>query len=93
MKTIEELRKERRIGLFLRGLAFFDARRWGVTEPVSAGGGRDNAIVLVPADKNGTSSPLPLPCQMDYRYLDYWDVPLNELDFNAPAIGSAPVKN
>jgi len=34
-----------------------------------------------------------VPCFMEYNYLDYWDVPQNELDFNAPASGSAPVKN
>jgi hypothetical protein len=30
---------------------------------------------------------------MEYRYLDYWDVPQNELDFNTPGSGSVPVKN
>lgn len=95
-QAIEELRRERRIGLFLRGVAFYDARRWGVTDPVSAGGGRSEAIVLLPPDLAGlpaTASPQALPCQMDYRYLDYFDIPQNELDFNAPASGSAPVAN
>ncbi len=95
LQALEVLRKERRVGLFLRGVAFYDARRWGVTEPVSAGGGRDNAIVLVPGKYLGTGSTTPkaTSCQMDYNYLDYWDVPQNELDFNAAAAGSAAVKN
>src|SRR5439155_1319303 len=49
-QAIEELRKERRVGLFLRGTAFYDARRWGVTEPASTGGGRAGAIVMVPGN-------------------------------------------
>lgn len=95
VQAIEELRRERRIGLLLRGLAFYDARRWGITDPVSAGGGRNGAIVLIPPDAlglPGTSPPQPLPCIMDYRYMDYWDVPQNELDFNNPGAGSVPVK-
>jgi hypothetical protein len=92
----EELRKERRIGLYLKGDAFYDARRWGVTAPAAAGGGRANAIVYVPGN---LVSPLPnapdvaLPCFMEYNYMDYWDVPQNELDFNTPATGSAAVKS
>jgi hypothetical protein len=91
----EELRKERRIGLFQKGVSFYDARRWNVTAPVSAGGGRANAIVYVPGPLLGPAGTpaQAVPCFMEYNYLDYWDVPQNELDFNAPASGSAPVKN
>ncbi|UEG48509.1 RagB/SusD family nutrient uptake outer membrane protein [Ferruginibacter lapsinanis] len=89
----EELRRERRIGLAIRGLAFFDARRWGVTAPASAGGGRANAIVYLPSAVAGTATDTPKPCFMEYNYMDYWDVPQNELDFNVPATGSAIVKN
>src|SRR6185369_5972499 len=32
-QALEEFRRERRVGLFLWGTAFYDARRWGVTEP------------------------------------------------------------
>lgn len=94
-EALEELRRERRIGLFLWGTAFYDARRWGVTEPAAQGGGRANAIVmvpgnlLVPAQANAAA----VPCFMEYNYLDYWDVPQNELDFNTPGPGSVPVKN
>ena len=45
--------------------------------------------MLVPAQAN----PAAVPCFMEYRYMDYWDVPHNELDFNTPGPTSAPVKN
>jgi hypothetical protein len=83
----EELRKERRVSLPFRGLAFYDARRWGVIDDVSKGGGRKNAIVL---DK---FSILNTKATINYNYLDYWDVPDNELAYNQPGAGSAPVKN
>lgn len=94
-QALEELRRERRIGLFLKGTAFYDARRWGVTEPAAQGGGRANAIVIIPGDLlvPAQTNPAPTPCFMEYKYLDYWDVPLNELDFNTPGPLSAPVQN
>ncbi len=30
---------------------------------------------------------------INYNYLDYWDVPDNELVYNAPEPGSAPTRN
>ncbi|MCW3120483.1 MAG: hypothetical protein JWM28_4565 [Chitinophagaceae bacterium] len=94
-QALEEFRKERRIGLFLRGTAFYDARRWGVTEPASQGGGRVGAIVMVPGELlvPAQANAAPASCFMEYNYLDYWDVPQNELDFNTPGPASAPVKN
>lgn len=92
----EELRKERRIALFLRGLAFYDARRWGITAPASAGGGRANANVMVPNSLIGTtpaSSGTILPCFIDYNYADYWDVPVTEFSYNPPASGSPAIAN
>lgn len=74
----EELRRERRIGLFMRGLPFYDARRWGVTDPLEQGGGRQGAVIL---DGSGN---LNTDATIDYNYLDYWGVPANELDFNSP---------
>ena len=94
--AVEELRKERRIGLYLRGLAFYDARRWGVTAPASAGGGRANCIVLVPNSvfQSATASGYtPLSCFIDYSYLDYWDVPATEFSYNVPASGSVAIAN
>lgn len=92
-QAIEELRKERRVGLFMRGLAFYDARRWGVIAPVAQGGGRANALVYLPANLAGGTISEVRSCFMEYNYMDYFDVPLTELDFNSPEPGSAPVKN
>jgi hypothetical protein len=83
----EELRRERRVVLPFRGLSFYDARRWGVIDDVSKGGGRTNAVVL---DKN---SKLNTKATINYNYMDYWDVPDNELVYNPAVGGSAPVKN
>jgi hypothetical protein len=83
----EELRKERRIGLAFRALAFYDARRWGVIDPIASGGGRTKAIVV---DKTGV---LNTNATINYGYLDYWDVPDNEIVYNTPSAASAPVKN
>lgn len=92
-QAIEELRRERRVALFMRGLAFYDARRWGVTAPSAQGGGRANAVVYLPAALAGTAIDTVRNCFMEYNYMDYLDVPLNEVDFNAAAPGSAPIKN
>jgi starch-binding outer membrane protein, SusD/RagB family len=83
----EELRKERRIALAFRGLSFYDARRWKVSEPASTGGGRTGCNVISTAGVLNTNATI------DYGYLDYWDVPDNELAYNPPADGSAPTKN
>lgn len=83
----EELRKERRVGLVFRALSFYDARRWGVIDDISKGGGRKNAVVLYPNSVVNTNATI------NYNYLDYWDVPDTELAYNPPATGSAPTKN
>lgn len=86
-QAITELRRERRIALGFLGLSFYDARRWGITEPISAGGGRTGAIVVT---ANGTVFN---NATIEYRFLDYWDVPDNELVYNKPSASSAAVKN
>ena len=83
----EELRKERRIGLAFRALSFYDARRWGIVDPVSSGGGRAKAVVM---DKAGVLS---TNATINYNFLDYWDVPDNEIKYNTPSGSSAPTKN
>ncbi len=88
-----QLHSERRIGLYLHNVAWYDARRWGVTAPAASGGGRDNANVLVPASVIGAAAATILPCFLDYNFTDYWDVPANETDFNPPAASSAPIHN
>jgi starch-binding outer membrane protein, SusD/RagB family len=84
--ALEELRKERRIGLFLKNVAFYDARRWGVINPVSSGGGRTGANVVF-------AGGVVEACTINYNYMRYWDVPLNELDFNTPSTTSVPVSS
>ncbi len=83
----EELRKERRVGLLFRALSFYDARRWKVIDPVAKGGGRTGCVVI---DKSGN---IHTNATIEYSFLDYWDVPDNELANNRPSSGSAPVKN
>jgi hypothetical protein len=83
----EELRSERRIMLAFRGLSFYDARRWGVIDPLAQGGGRTGAVVLTTTGVVNTNA------KVDYNFLDYWDVPDNELAYNPAGDGSAPVKN
>jgi starch-binding outer membrane protein, SusD/RagB family len=80
----EELRRERRIGLAFKGLSFYDARRWEIIAPDKS---RTGCVVLSATGVVSTNATI------NYGYLDYWDVPDNELAYN-PATGtSAPVKN
>lgn len=83
----EELRRERRVVLPFRGLSFYDARRWGVIYDISQGGGRTNAVVIDQTGKLNTKATI------NYNYLDYWDVPDNELVYNPASEDSAPVRN
>ncbi len=83
----EELRRERRIVCAFRGLSFYDARRWKVIDPIAMGGGRTGCVALKNTGVVSTNATL------EYNYLDYWDVPGNELTYNPPAGGSAPVVN
>jgi len=80
----EELRSERRIALAFKGLSFYDARRWDVINPAK---GRTNAVVVSFTGAVNTKA------KIVYGYLDYWDVPDNELAYNPAAPGSAPTKN
>lgn len=95
-QALEELRKERRIGLTMKGTAFYDARRWDVITKASSGGGRANANVIVPNSLIGATpsgSYTVLPCFIDYNYPAYWDVPVTEFSYNVPASGSPAIAN
>jgi hypothetical protein len=83
-EAYEELRAERRIALGFKGLSFYDARRWDVINPSK---GRSNAVVVSFTGAVNTKA------KIVYGYLDYWDVPDNELAYNPAAPGSAPTKN
>ncbi len=81
----EELRRERRTGLVFRTLSFYDARRWGITDKGSAG--RTGCVVVDKAGKLNTNATI------NFNYLDYWDVPDNEIHLNPAGAGSAPTSN
>jgi starch-binding outer membrane protein, SusD/RagB family len=80
----EELRRERRIGLAFKGLSFYDARRWDIIDPTKS---RTGCVLITPAGVVNTNATI------NYGFLDYWDVPDNELTYNPAAAGSAAVKN
>ncbi len=80
----EELRRERRCGLAFRGLSFYDARRWGVSEK---GSSRTGCVVIDKAGVVNTNATI------KYNFLDYWDVPDNELAYNPAGSGSAATTN
>ena len=80
----EELRAERRIALAFKGLSFYDARRWDIIDPSK---GRSNVVVISSTGAVNTKA------KIVYGYLDYWDVPDNELANNPAGAGSAPTKN
>jgi len=84
----EELRKERRVALLFRNVAFYDARRWGIIDDISAGGGRTGCVVV-----NSTSGAVNTNATINYNFLDYWDVPDDETSLNPPSATSAPIKN
>jgi hypothetical protein len=84
----EELRKERRVALLFRNVAFYDARRWGVLDDISQGGGRTKAVVV-----NSNTGAVNTNATINYNFLDYWDVPDDETSLNPPSASSAPVKN
>jgi hypothetical protein len=86
-QAIAQLRSERRVGLLFRNVAFYDARRYRVIEPVTGGGGLTGAVVV-----DGTGA-LNTNATINYNFLDYWHVPDNELAYNAPSDDSAPVFN
>jgi starch-binding outer membrane protein, SusD/RagB family len=81
------LKKERRVELAFRGLSFYDARRWGVIYD-----GRSGCVVVGP-DGVTADHPLNVNATINYNYLDYWDVPDNDIAFNPPAAGSDPTTN
>ena len=80
----EQLRRERRIALAFRGLSFYDARRWEIIAPDKS---RTGAVVISSTGVVSTNATIV------YGFLDYWDVPDNELAYNPAEAGSAPTKN
>jgi starch-binding outer membrane protein, SusD/RagB family len=84
--ALQELTMERLAGLALRGLSFYDSRRWGWTYSIANGGGRYGCNIIY-------QSKLYTNATINYNFMDYWDVPADETDKNPPADGSAVVIN
>lgn len=85
-QSLKELTMERLAALALRGLSFYDCRRWGWTYSVANGGGRYGCTVLVGTKVYNNAT-------IDYNFMDYWDVPGDETEKNTPSADSAPVIN
>ncbi|MEO5683434.1 MAG: RagB/SusD family nutrient uptake outer membrane protein [Chitinophagaceae bacterium] len=80
----EEFRRERRVALAFKGLSFYDARRWEIIDPAKS---RTGCVVVAASGAVNTNATI------NYGFLDYWDVPDNELAYNPASATSAPVKN
>ena len=85
-QALQELTMERLAGLALRGLSFYDLRRWGWTYSVANGGGRYGCTLNFQGNWYTNAT-------IDYNFMDYWDVPADEIEKNTPSDDSAPVKN
>lgn len=85
-QALDELTKERYAALAFRGLSFFDARRWGWTYSTANGGGRYGATLIF-------NKVVYTNAKINYNFMDYWDVPGDEIEKNPPAAGSSVVKN
>jgi hypothetical protein len=77
---------ERLAALALRGLSFYDSRRWGWSYSIANGGGRYGCTLIYKGTVYTNAT-------IDYNFMDYWDVPADETDKNPPADGSAEIVN
>jgi starch-binding outer membrane protein, SusD/RagB family len=84
--ALQELTMERLAALALRGLSFYDLRRWGWTYSIANGGGRYGATLIY-------NKKLYTNATINYNFMDYWDVPADETDKNKPAVGSTAIVN
>lgn len=84
-----QLVRERRVALFGRGVSFWDSRRWGWIYDISQGGGSyGNQMLYLPSTGN---SVLNKNATFNYNFMDYWDVPADEVVLNPPSSGTASV--
>src|SRR5678809_331232 len=80
-QALKELTMERLAALAFRGLSFYDLRRWGWTYSIANGGGRYGNTLLFRGNVYTNAT-------IDYNFMDYWDVPNDEIEKNAPGAGS-----
>ncbi len=86
VQALKELVAERRVALVFRGLSFYDNRRWGWTYKIANGGGSyGNTLVYQDALNTNVT--------ISYDFMDFWDVPADELVLNPPGAGSVATKN
>ncbi len=81
IQAMNELTKEARVALFNRGVAFYNARRWGWIYDVSKGGGSYNNIVVT------RTGAINKKATISYNFMDFWDVPADESVLNPAASG------
>lgn len=80
--TEQDLRDERRAALFMRGLAFYDARRFNELKPRAEGGGV-SGVWVYRLDANTQQLVLEDNSTIYYDFVEFWDVPEAETDFNS----------
>lgn len=85
-QALKELTMERLAALSFQGMSYYDTRRWGWTYSIANGGGRYGCVINY---KNTWYT----NATIEYNFMDYWDVPADELELNPAATGSAAVKN
>jgi hypothetical protein len=85
-QALTVLSQERMAALAYRGLSFYDSRRWGWSYGNAMGGGRYGCNLIY----NGT---VYTNASINYNYMDYWDVPADEIVKNPPSASSAPTVN
>jgi starch-binding outer membrane protein, SusD/RagB family len=86
VQALNELISERRLSLVFRGLSFYDNRRWGWSYDKSLGGGVFGQFI-----RNGGTNYT--NCEVNYNFMDFWDVPADEIVLNPPSASSVPVVN
>jgi hypothetical protein len=87
-QAYNQLVRERRVALFGRGLSFWDSRRWGWTYDISNGGGSYGNEMLL---SNAGGPVMYHNVTFDYNFMDYWDVPADEIELNPPTGGTGSV--
>lgn len=85
--ALQESVSETRVSLFGRGVSWYNVRRWGWIYDISNGGGAYGQLVY---NADGTWD---TNVTVDYNFMDYWDIPADETQLNAPATGSSPILN
>lgn len=81
--TLEDIQKERKVGLFMRGLAFYDARRFGIIDSKAEGGGLTDVWVYQVDDATGAArNNLDEEADIFFNFVDYFPIPDVETDFN-----------